>query len=709
MFQFFFLSIVIAAFFACMSEARHTVRQAANEDCEPLNVCFAIDESGSIDPPEFLKQTEYVIALTKAIAKKAPGSSFSAAGFASNSKEIQAQTTDVSQIEDALFANQQTEGSTASGAGLNTCDDLLGGAASPKLIILITDGEDTAKPEGIAIAPGIKAAGTKIATVGVGAGVNEQDLKAIASDPSLFTKVTNFDALDDTIDTITDETCVTPPLPPSPKPTPTKLPTPSPAPPTIHTCGCTGDPHCTTFDGLRFDSQGTGEFVLSNSTTSSFQVQARFGAQIDGRVTLTQGIAMKVPGSPVTQVSIARGTSAIPTTIAGCQVVFFVDGIARSIDSGSGTTAVTVTRAFENILILYNDGGVSMSLRPAVFNGKCYLEGMQLSAPSTFLSINPLLGLLGSPNGNPFDDWTDKDGNVLPIPSSDTELRSAPAYEYSVQNWCVEDASTSLFTYEDGTSHSTFYQCQVPFGGTTTARFELPDVIGTNTPSKEVIDLCGEDANCLIDGTFGGIIGAQVALNEIDNLALQREKSEILRFLPSSLRVEERTTVKIIYDARSVPEKERALLTGFRIRRVDPLTGKFGKGVTTLRDNGAGTHLDDEKGDGVFSGMAVFRELKNGISISFVAVPFINTSIMRNSPLVRYALNAITVYTRSPRVSCPANGTPNLFRNVCCPLACGTCDGADCANAPGGSAACCRDGILRSRRFCFRDNAPCRL
>jgi hypothetical protein len=50
--------------------------------------------------------------------------------------------------------------------------------------------------------------------------------------------------------------------------------------------------------------------------------------------------------------------------------------------------------------------------------------------------------LAGVPNDDPTDDWKSSTGQVLELPMN---LRGQLAYEYAVENWCVDQSSESLF------------------------------------------------------------------------------------------------------------------------------------------------------------------------------------------------------------------------------------------------------------------------
>ena len=63
-----------------------------------------------------------------------------------------------------------------------------------------------------------------------------------------------------------------------------------------------GDPHMITFDELKFDCQGHGEFVMAKSMQTAFEVQARFEVtdREDKSVSITKAVSIDsgVAGAP---------------------------------------------------------------------------------------------------------------------------------------------------------------------------------------------------------------------------------------------------------------------------------------------------------------------------------------------------------------------------------------------------------------------------
>ena len=100
-----------------------------------------------------------------------------------------------------------------------------------------------------------------------------------------------------------------------------------------------------------------------------------------------------------------------------------------------------------------------------------------------------LVGLLGSPNQNPLDDWTDREGNVYDFPDHVSRNRfiSKEAYDYSTDNWCITEASESIFTYEEGESHAFYEHC--------TDKYEPIDCEVT----PEIHEKCKGDLTCELE------------------------------------------------------------------------------------------------------------------------------------------------------------------------------------------------------------------
>ncbi len=104
-------------------------------------------------------------------------------------------------------------GGTDIAAGLRTARELLfhnpaGGnrPESADILILITDGEDTGTSIGTQ-ADSTKQAGITILCVGIGSGVDQQQLRDISSNDQVFL-ASNFAVLDSLLDSLTTTTCI---------------------------------------------------------------------------------------------------------------------------------------------------------------------------------------------------------------------------------------------------------------------------------------------------------------------------------------------------------------------------------------------------------------------------------------------------------------------------------------------------------------------
>jgi hypothetical protein len=198
-----------------------------------------------------------------------------------------------------------------------------------------------------------------------------------------------------------------------------------------------GDPHFTTYDGLRFDYQGAGEFIAAKSTDPehSFEVQLRMKASSGGAVSIISGTAMQVGEDRVTFDPNRKNP-------------IWVDGRAVPI-------------SFQNPIFTLPGGAVQM-LSPGAFrviwntgevvdvsNNRANVTLASGDSPGT------ILGLLGSNDGNG-NEFELPDGTVLQQPLSQQQL-----YKQFGDSWRVTDAD-SLFDYGPGETTATYTNTEFP-------------------------------------------------------------------------------------------------------------------------------------------------------------------------------------------------------------------------------------------------------
>lgn len=221
-----------------------------------------------------------------------------------------------------------------------------------------------------------------------------------------------------------------------------------------------------------------GELILVKSLDSAFEIQGRTEAveNHNARPAVTTGIVVnEIEDNPKIQVSLARDASGTYTeelqaigcrgNNCNCPVQLFVDGVARPVSSGSGSTKasveVTEVGAGKRVTIQYPETKVKVTMDVRNWRDTCHF-----SVTYTLADCRPnerIVGLVGSPDGEWRNDWMKRDGTPIPIPPS---LKSGsgfkPTYEYARDNWCVYDESDSYFEYEAGTNFAFFDECDNP-------------------------------------------------------------------------------------------------------------------------------------------------------------------------------------------------------------------------------------------------------
>lgn len=154
---------------------------------------------------------------------------------------------------------------------------------------------------------------------------------------------------------------------------------------------------------------------------------------------------------------------------------------------------------FQGYVIYYHQSGLQVTIlgKQSTSNG-CVLSAKFCLPQDWARSQENFVGLLGTPDGDPTNDWMDRDANLIPVPTLLTDLRFDKSYDWCVQNWCIRSAGESLFTYDTAESYAGFNHCNLPTDTVTKQCAE--------SPTSELQNVCGStDLACLVDGCVGGV------------------------------------------------------------------------------------------------------------------------------------------------------------------------------------------------------------
>jgi len=268
----------------------------------------------------------------------------------------------------------------------------------------------------------------------------------------------------------------------------------------------TGDPHITTFDGLRWDCQGHGEHILFKSPVTQREVQARYTQMTSHTWSVAEGVVIQDEGATprvqITMPAIASEDGGGVSQLLGdkeknCQVQFFVNGVQRDLYAGSGDDGVEVTVEHgRTIHIKYTESGMTAMVGVGFWQ-QCFLQ-LCFGVPDT----DPVIGILGSADGDVSNDWMQRDGTVVPVESTNSRIRNKNSYDYCQQNWCLTDPEDSLFYYNQaGKTFEDFQMCSLPYD-----TYIIDDIEDQITP--EIQEFCGNDLDCVIDAVTGGGVEA---------------------------------------------------------------------------------------------------------------------------------------------------------------------------------------------------------
>ena len=218
---------------------------------------------------------------------------------------------------------------------------------------------------------------------------------------------------------------------------PLSTPTGAPASP-VPLANVWGMDHITTFDGLYYDFEDAGEYVLTRSTVAgdTFQVQARL-QPYDGNNSF----------SDQTEVGAQVGTDDIAFAVDEASP-FYQNGTAETVGIGS-TLALdggSVTQLSADAYRVNWSTGESMSV---TLDGSYIDESIALTAADA----GNVQGLLGPDDGDPATDIQLPDGTPL---AQNGTISSSELYDSYASEWSVQSSPDSLLDYGSGESFGGF-------------------------------------------------------------------------------------------------------------------------------------------------------------------------------------------------------------------------------------------------------------
>jgi von Willebrand factor type D domain len=228
-----------------------------------------------------------------------------------------------------------------------------------------------------------------------------------------------------------------------------------------------GDPHLTSFDGLHFDFQAAGEFLLAKSRSGDLQIQGRQEPYESSKtVSVNTQIAARIGGRRVT---VSPGAK--PTDVP----VVRIDGVVDQLPGGSSEPLGdgTISRDSSSggyVTLTWSDGS-TLVVRPVGRWGVAMV--VQLAGERA----GDVTGLLGDFDADPSDDLADRKGKRIKYTAKAStgweglrRFRVAEEFDSTFFDalydtvgdaWRISQAE-SLFDYGPGQSTKTFTDKKVP-------------------------------------------------------------------------------------------------------------------------------------------------------------------------------------------------------------------------------------------------------
>lgn len=168
---------------AMVRPVEHMIRR---KQCPIASACFAIDQSGSIEP-HYGTAIEFVIGIAAALDNRRRDVSYSAVGFSDNAAVLEPGTKRLPDFIQSLVGTEPTFGRTNVYAGLSTCFSLQKNKPGKHIIVIITDGVRTAGESASQLAGMINRAGNSfVIAVGIGPDVDHNQLTPLVATGSFY-------------------------------------------------------------------------------------------------------------------------------------------------------------------------------------------------------------------------------------------------------------------------------------------------------------------------------------------------------------------------------------------------------------------------------------------------------------------------------------------------------------------------------------------
>ncbi|KAL9985251.1 hypothetical protein ACROYT_G007629 [Oculina patagonica] len=241
-----------------------------------------------------------------------------------------------------------------------------------------------------------------------------------------------------------------------------------------------GDPHMITLDGVEYTFNGYGEYQILNVAGPDFKLQGRMQPLIndDGSntpATIYKAFAMKENDSDVVQVHI-NGRNEVEVLVNGDLMEFDEDLMMDF----NGVIVLKYNNTSKFSAIFYS--GISVTIEKV----EDILQ-MMLLVPPMFKGNTS--GLLGFWNDDQEKEFLLPNGTFLDTNSTQTRIH----YEFG-QLW-VTTENNSLFTYEEGSNHTTYFDV-----GYVPIFLDQDNLVFDNaTLGQQARDVCGDNKQCLFD------------------------------------------------------------------------------------------------------------------------------------------------------------------------------------------------------------------